>query len=156
MDQFFILAIILGVFVGLAVLGFTLHGRRRRRARLGRDGVQDQEIVVLDGYTPDVVIVREGIPLRLRFTRLENEECSSRVVFSDFKLDRRLPAYRTTAVEFLPPGRGEYLFTCTQGMYQGKLIVESAARYRLSWPWCSAETRGERPGTSPEKERRSC
>ena len=90
--------------------------------------------MVLDGYNPEVAIVREAIPVRLRFTRLEDKECSSRVVFSDFKLDRRLPAYRTTPVEFLPPAQGEYLFTSSMGMYRGKLIVERAAR-RGWFPW---------------------
>ncbi|MHB0871161.1 MAG: cupredoxin domain-containing protein [Chloroflexota bacterium] len=134
MDQFAILATLFGIPAAVALLLMRRNGRRRREARLGPDGVQEMEIVVLEGYNPDVAIVREGFPVRLKFTRLENDECSSRVVFSDFKVDRRLPAYRTTAVEFLPPVRGEYLFTSEMGMYRGRLIVESASRHR--WlPW---------------------
>ncbi len=134
MDAIFILAALLGIPVAAALFLLTSKGRRRRRAQLGPDGVQEMEIVVLEGYTPEVAIVREGVPVRLKFTRLENAECSSRVVFSDFKVDRRLPPYRTTAIEFLPPARGEYLFTSAMGMYRGKLIVEAAAHRR--WlPW---------------------
>ena len=134
MDQFFVVATLIGVPV-VALLLLSRKGRQRYRARLSSDGMQEMEIVVLEGYNPSVAIVREGLPVRLKFTRLENNDCSSRVVFSDFRVDRRLPAYRTTAVEFLPPASGEYLFTSDMGMYRGKLIVEAIRRHHRWLPW---------------------
>ncbi|MGE5618241.1 MAG: cupredoxin domain-containing protein [Sphingomonadaceae bacterium] len=134
MDQFAVLATLFGLPAVVALLLVRRNDRRRREARLGPDGVQEMEIVVLGGYTPDVAIAREGIPLRLRFTRLENEECSSRVIFSELGVDRRLPAYRTTCIELPQPPRGEYLFTSEMGIYRGRLIVESSThRYWLPW-----------------------
>ncbi len=130
-----VLATLLGLSAVVALLLFRSKSRRRHQARLASDGVQEMEIVVLECYTPNVAIVREGIPVRLKFTRLEDNDCSSRVVFSDFKVDRRLPPYRTTVVEFLPPASGEYLFTSDMGMYRGRLIVEPAARRPRWLPW---------------------
>ena len=134
MEWSYVVATLVGILVVAALVLSALRGRRHR-ARVGPDGVQDMEIVVLGGYTPNVAIVREGVPVRLRFTRLEDEDCSSRVVFSDFRVDRRLQPYRTTAVEFLPPSSGEYLFTSSMGMYRGKLIVETASRFQRWLPW---------------------
>ncbi len=132
MDQLAVPAILLVLSALVAILLIRSRSRRRQRARLASDGVQEMEIVVLEGYNPNIAIVREGVPVRMKFTRLENSDCSSRVVFSDFKVDRRLAPYRTTTVEFLPTASGEYLFTSAMGMYRGKLIVEPAAR-RPRW-----------------------
>jgi len=123
--------------VALAVAAFLLfmsRSRHRYRARVAPNGAQEMEIVVLDGYTPSTAIVREGIPVRLKFTRLESNEYSRRVIFSDFKLERRLAPYRTTVVEFTPPSPGEYLFTSDMGMYRGRLVVEPCARKRRRLP----------------------
>jgi len=100
------------------------------------------EIVVLDGFKPSTVIVREGIPVRLKFSRLDNAQYSGRVVFSGLRLERRLPPFRSTLVEFLPPQPGEYLFTSDMGMYRGKLIVEKASRGRIKLPWQSGDSEG--------------
>lgn len=126
----------------VALLLYTRSSRGSQRAKPGPDGVQEIEILVLDGYKPAEVFVREGLPVRLKFTRLEDNECSSRVLFSDFKLERRLPAYRTTAVEFLPPGPGEYLFTCGLGMYRGKMIVLAGSRHAWHRPRRKEGSRG--------------
>ena len=60
------------------------------------------------------------------FIRLKDEPCSERVIFSGVEVDRRLPAFHETTVEFTPEALGTYLFTCQWGMYRGKLIVTSA------------------------------
>ncbi len=98
---------------------------RERQARLGADGVQEVEIVVRGGYRPRTVVVRRGRPVRLLFNRQEDISCSEKVVFSDFQQERRLPPHTTTAVQFIPTRVGEFLFTCAEGMYQGRLIVMS-------------------------------
>jgi plastocyanin domain-containing protein len=130
------------VLLMVALLLYARSGRGSHRAKPGPDGVQEVEIVVLDGYKPDRVLVRDGYSVRLKFTRLEDNECSGRVLFSDFKLERRLPAFRTTVVEFLPPGPGEYLFTCGLGMYQGKLIVRAWSHRSWRRPGRGEASRG--------------
>ena len=57
------------------------------------------------------------------FDRQESGDCSSRVVFPDFKVNQTLPAFETTAVEFLPEVAGEYEFACGMSMLHGKLRV---------------------------------
>lgn len=115
----------------LVVLLFLLWlGLRNpaKRAKANADGVQEIEVVVNGRYTPSTIVVRKGVPVRLNFTRREDNPCSDRVIFSDFHAGARLPAYQTTRIEFVPDKAGDFLFTCAMGMYQGRLIVEERGR----------------------------
>ena len=149
-----IVALALGLPIGVLLAAFAIMWARRssRRARISPDGFQELEIVVLGGYKPDAAVVGEGVPVRLKFTRLETEECSGRVIFSGLKFSRHLPPYRSTSVEFMPPARGEYLFTSDMGMYQGRLIVEAAeTRPRLPYPFSRQRRSEPRAGRLEER-----
>ncbi len=88
-----------------------------------RGGVQEVDIVVKGGYTPDTVAVRAGKPVRLRFTRQETSPCSEMVVFGDFGKSAALPPGQPVTVEITPEKPGEYEFTCQMGMLRGKLVA---------------------------------
>lgn len=113
--------------MGLIVLinWYFLFSRRKRvaEASFEEKNLQEVKITVKGGYTPDVIVVRKGIPVRLNFYRDETSDCSDTVVFGDFNIRKPLPAFKTTAVEFTPDREGEYTFTCGMGMLKGKLIV---------------------------------
>jgi plastocyanin domain-containing protein len=113
---------------GVALIGFVLwyfFGERERvEARAGAGGVQEINITVRGGYSPDVVVVKEGSPVRLNFYRDETASCSEQVVFGDFGIARDLPAFKTTPVEFTPEKKGEFTWTCGMNMLRGKLVVE--------------------------------
>jgi len=133
--------VILSLGLVLVVVAIWLLRRRRggARARLGREGVQEIDVAVHNGYKPDVIVVRRGIPLSLNFNRLEDDPCSEKVICSDVYCEVRLPAFQRTPVEFVPTRSGEFLFTCSFGMYQARLIVEEPtlakfARYRSVSP----------------------
>ncbi|MCH4209482.1 MAG: heavy metal translocating P-type ATPase [Bifidobacterium sp.] len=96
------------------------------QAGVDNSGVQQIDVVVKGGYSPSTVAVRAGTPVRLMFDRRESGECSSHVIFSDFGIDRTLPAFETTPVEFTPEHPGEYEFACGMNMLHGKLIVRDA------------------------------
>lgn len=87
-------------------------------------GVQEANIVVKGGYTPDVLVVKAGQPVRLNFNRQETASCSEMVLFPDFNKSAKLPTGQTVSVEFTPEKPGEYDFQCQMGMLHGKLIVE--------------------------------
>lgn len=122
--------ILLGVIVFVPALGLVLFlaCRPSGRARLTEEGIQELEIVVQGRYRPNVVTVKEGIPVRLKFTRREDVACSERVIFSDFNVRRKLAPFTTTRIEFVPRKTGEFMFTCGMGMYQGKLVVERSSK----------------------------
>jgi Cu+-exporting ATPase len=93
------------------------------RAEL-RDEIQEVDVTVKGGYSPSVIRVRQGVPLRIAFDRQEGGECTSEVVFSDFRVRRTLPAFARTTVELLPDRSGEFGFACGMNMVHGRLIVE--------------------------------
>lgn len=113
---------------GIGLIGFVLwyfFGERERvAASVGERGVQEIKVTVKGGYSPDVIVVREGAPVRLNFYRDETASCSEQVIFKDFGIVRDLPSFKTTPVEFMPDKTGEFTFTCGMNMLRGKLIVE--------------------------------
>jgi P-type Cu+ transporter len=109
----------------IAGLGWFFFGPKQgRRAEL-RGGFQEVEITVKGGYSPNLIRVREGVPLRLVFDRQENSDCSSRVVFPDFGVSRSLAAFGRTTVELMPARAGEFGFACGMNMLHGTLFVEA-------------------------------
>ena len=117
---------------GVALIALTLWyffgERTKAEVRADASGVQEVDITVKGGYSPDTVVVKQGLPVRLNFRREETSSCSEQVVFGDFGIARDLPAYKTTSVEFTPDKSGEYTFTCGMNMLRGKLIVQSASQ----------------------------
>jgi plastocyanin domain-containing protein len=119
----------LGVVIGGAlavafVLWYFFGERERVAASAGAGGVQEIKITVRGGYSPDVVVVREHVPVRLNFYRDETASCSEQVIFQDFGISRHLPPFKTTSIEFTPDRAGEFTFMCGMSMMRGKLIVE--------------------------------
>jgi plastocyanin domain-containing protein len=89
-------------------------------------GPQRARIAVKGGYSPAVVRVRAGRPVRLEFYRDETGGCTEEVVLPDFGIRTFLPPHRTTPVEFTPERAGSYEFTCGMGMVRGRVIAEGA------------------------------
>lgn len=124
MDTVEIAVVIGGAALVLFLLWFFFGEREAVKAEAAAGGVQEIDISVRGGYTPDRVVVRAGSPVRLNFYRDETSSCSDTVVFGDFGIARQLPAFKKTAVEFTPQQPGEYTWTCGMSMMRGKLVVE--------------------------------
>ncbi len=86
-------------------------------------GVQEVPITVKGGYDPDVIVVKQGKPVRLLFNRQESSMCSEMVVFDKIEKSARLPEGETVAIEFTPAEAGEIPFQCQMGMLRGKVVV---------------------------------
>ena len=108
----------------IAGLARFFFGPREARGAELRGGRQEVEIAVKGGYSPNLIRVREGVPLRLVFDRQETGDCTSRVVFPDFGVTRSLAPFARTAVEFTPDRSGEFGFACGMNMVHGTLLVE--------------------------------
>ena len=103
---------------------FWLAPKGQTRVNAGAGGVQEVAITVKGGYTPDIIVVKAGQPLLMRFTRQESSTCSEMVLFPDFNQSAKLPEGQEVTVEFTPDKPGEYGFQCQMGMLRGKLIIE--------------------------------
>ena len=120
---------ILVIIGGVSLIGLTLwyfFGEREKvSAETNESGLQEIKVTVKGGYSPDVIVVKEGMPLRLNFYRDETSSCSEQVNFGDFGISRELPAFKTTPIEFTSDKIGEFTFVCGMGMIRGKLIVQA-------------------------------
>jgi plastocyanin domain-containing protein len=112
------------LLIALVVWYFWLSGSEGTRAQSGGGGLQEALIKVKGGYSPNVVVVEAGKPVKLNFLREETAACSEQVVFPDFGKQAMLTPHKTIPVEFTPDNPGEYEFQCAMGMLRGKLIVE--------------------------------
>ncbi len=124
MDMTEIVVIIGGIIAIGFVLWYFFGEREATAAAVMESGVQEIKVTVKGGYSPDVIVVKEGVPVRLNFYRDETASCSEQVVFGDFHIARDLPAFKTTPIEFTPDKAGEFTFTCGMNMMRGKLTVE--------------------------------
>ena len=117
------IVILLGAVAITGLIAWYFFGpKKSHRAHLD-DGVQVVKVTVKGGYSPDVIEVIAGVPVRILFDRQESGDCSSRVVFPDFKVNQALTAFETTSVEFTPDRSGNYGFACGMNMLHGRLLV---------------------------------
>jgi plastocyanin domain-containing protein len=122
-DKILVIIVGLGLIAGIA---WFFWGPRKGgfRAPVTSGGYQEAMILVKGGYTPDVVVVQRGRPVRLNFRREESAACSEMVVFGDFGKSAKLPEGEIVPIELLPDKPGDYAFTCQMGMFRGRLVVE--------------------------------
>ncbi len=93
-------------FVVILILAWFFFGPKKAKEAEVKGGVQEVRITVKGGYSPDVIRVKEGVPLRLVFDRQEASDCSDRVVFPDFQASKSLVPFATTTLEFTPTKSG--------------------------------------------------
>src|SRR6266487_3574472 len=118
--------VIVAAVTALTGLGWFFFGPRRATAAVLAGGVQRLEVTVRGGYRPEVIRVRQGVPVELTFDRQESGDCTSRVVFPDFRASAILPAWQRTTVRLDPDQAGEFGFACGMNMIRGTLIVDPA------------------------------
>ena len=92
---------------------------------MARAGFQEAAITVQGGYSPDVIVLQAGRPIRLHFTRRETDPCSEMVVFDGLERSAKLPTGQEIRIDLPPLTPGEYPFACQMGMLKGKLIVRN-------------------------------
>ncbi len=120
-----IIAILSGLVLTILIAWyFWFAPKTQTRVAVAPSGAQEVAITVKGGYTPDVIVVQKGRPVRLTFTRQESVACSEQVLFPDFNKSSPLPQGEPTTIEFTPDKPGEFGFQCQMGMLRGKLIVE--------------------------------
>jgi plastocyanin domain-containing protein len=125
MDTTVLLVNIVGIALIAGIVWYFWLYRKEGVAAADVGGVQEVPITVKGGYTPDVVTVKRGKPVRLLFTRQESSMCSEMVVLDAIGKSASLPEGETVAIEFTPQQVGEIPFQCQMGMLRGKLVVQN-------------------------------
>ncbi len=88
------------------------------------DGVQQIVIQVQNnGYSPNKIKVKVGIPVEMTLQTDGVYSCASSFVFKEFDIRLQLGPTDSKTVSFTPTKKGNYTFTCSMGMYTGVLEV---------------------------------
>ena len=123
MDTSEIIVTVVGVLLIAGILWFFFGPREALAARAGVAGVQEVEVIVKGGYSPDRIQVRAGAPVRLSFVRQETNPCTEQVILPDFGIVQDLPFGQNTAVEFTPKHPGKFEFHCGMNMVRGEIVA---------------------------------
>src|SRR6266487_6096408 len=118
------IGVLLAAAAAIGGLRWFFFGPRRARSAQLDGGVQRVTVTVKGGYSPDVISVRQGVPLEIEFDRQESGDCTSRVVFPDLAASAALPAFGRTTVRLDPARAGSFGFACGMNMIHGTLVVE--------------------------------
>ncbi|MBZ4415327.1 cupredoxin domain-containing protein [Myxococcus sp. RHSTA-1-4] len=85
--------------------------------------VQEVTITVQGGYAPSEVVLKQGVPARLRFVRKDSGGCGEELLIPAFGIQKPLPGLKETVVSFVPDKVGSFPFTCGMQMMKGTLVV---------------------------------
>ena len=97
--------------------------KRRPGIEPGAAEVDEHQILVDGGYSPDRLVVAANRPVRLVFHRHDESACSEEVVFPDQGVRATLDRHADVVVELPPSQPGDYEFHCGMGMLHGRLVV---------------------------------
>ncbi len=87
------------------------------------NGVQEVSMKVeSDGYHPDVITVKAGIPVRWTVDGTNAGGCNTSLVIPSLNISRILES-GPNIIEFTPTEPGKILFSCSMGMYRGYFNV---------------------------------
>jgi Cu+-exporting ATPase len=118
-------AVVLGGLALIALLAWYFFAPQKATHASVQGGRQVVDITVKGGYSPNLVRIEAGTPVRLRFDRQENSDCTARVVFPDFRKSASLAAFGTTTLDLQVDEPGEYSWACGMNMLHGTLIAEA-------------------------------
>lgn len=76
-----------------------------------------------DGYQPNFVRVKQGVPVRLLLQSKDTYSCALAFVFKEFGINTFLEANDSQSFTFTPSKAGKYRFACSMGMYSGVMEV---------------------------------
>ena len=115
--------VVVGATLIVGELWFFLGPRQSPKVVSTPITPQEIRVLVKNGYDPDTIPVEVGRPVRLLFYRDETEQCSARVIFDSLGIDRELPPFKTTPVEFTPDKPGDYGFRCALSAMHGRVVA---------------------------------
>ncbi|MEO8581429.1 MAG: sulfite exporter TauE/SafE family protein [Patescibacteria group bacterium] len=99
--------------------------KNTRNSSIGTvNGIQVVNILASsNGYTPNKITVKAGIPVQLTVQTKDTFSCASSFVFKEFNISFQLGPTDSKVAMFTPNKPGKYQFTCGMGMYKGELEV---------------------------------
>ena len=90
----------------------------------GATAVQEASVEVSsEGFKPASLELKPGVPARITFKRISEDNCGTEVLIPEYGINKPLPLNQPIVVE-LTPRAGEFKFTCGMDMLTGRLVVK--------------------------------
>jgi sulfite exporter TauE/SafE len=88
------------------------------------DGIQKVLIKIkANGYEPNEFTVKMGIPVELTLETSDVYSCASAFTFKKYQIFKQLKPTDQQTVTFTPTEKGIFQFSCSMGMYGGRMRV---------------------------------
>lgn len=118
--------IIIGVVVLIAFIAWWFFGRHNTNETEAKMSDKNQEVTVTvhGGYTPNTVVLKQGVPATIVFDRKDPSGCFNEVVFPDFGIHEALPVDQQHSIELDTAKPGEYQYACGMNMFHGKVVIK--------------------------------
>ena len=88
-----------------------------------KNGFQEVTINVLsNGYNPSRVVLKQDFPTKLKLKTNQTYSCAIAFRIPSLKIGINLKPSGSEVLNLPPLKKGEYLFTCSMGMYQGGIM----------------------------------
>jgi len=109
-------------FISAAKISFSGGNIGQVAGAMARDNGGFQEVridVFSNGYSPQHITLKRGVPTRLYLTTNGTNGCSRAFTIPRLRISKILPVTGTETLEFTPTKSGPLVFTCSMGMYTG-------------------------------------
>lgn len=84
-------------------------------------------IIVDGGYKPNIIKIKQGVPVALTFIRKDANSCLEELIFPDYKIKEYLPMNVPVTITLNPPHPGKSGFHCGMNMFHGRIEVTNNA-----------------------------
>jgi plastocyanin domain-containing protein len=89
-----------------------------------RGDKQTVEVTVDGGYTPNTIVLKQGVTAEVVFDRKDPSSCLNEVVFPDFGIRETLPVNEKFSIPIDTSKAGEYPYACGMNMFHGKVVIK--------------------------------
>ena len=118
--------VIIGALSLIAFIVWWFFGKRTSSETEAHMSSHTQEatVTVNGGYTPNTVVLKQGVPARIVFERDDPSGCFNEVVFPDFGVHEVLPVGTPHPIDIDTSTPGEYQYSCGMNMFHGKVVIK--------------------------------
>ena len=81
-------------------------------------------VVSKDGFTPQEISYKKGLPLKLAFIRIDEENCGNEIVIKELNIKKKLPVGEVVTVDIPTDKAREINFSCVNNMSKGKIVIQ--------------------------------
>lgn len=103
----------------------SMTSEQNRKEAVIKGNYQEVELTInASGYSPNVIIAKRNIPLKIYIYSEDESGHSNKIVFPDFGIEKTVFPGSRGLIEILPSQEGTYKFRCPMDMVSGELIIK--------------------------------